>query len=363
MKEEGVSQISITDPDSKLMKNNGKFEVCYNNETAVDMETHITVAYETDNNPADVGSMGSLMKKIKEEYSEEEIIRNVTDKGYQSPGDMVECLEMGVIAEVTQNEKEKEKIELVTEYEENEIDEETRKSKKAEDIRKCIRAGVIPECYKEVIEEIKVEEVKEAVKGERIEEENKSSEEIKEEAIERQVFIKDPNTGAVVCPMGESLGKKSERKNGKERYANKLACKNCKNPCTKCKYKEVELIKNQRELIPKENIIEKPRREKREKVVKKKVKIIQKLDKEIIKRRMQTSEHSQGTMKTADNCSSFNVRGKEKVEAEVALHFIASNIRRVSNMIGVQETIIKIEEMKKKEKKGEGKKELQKAYA
>ena len=41
-----TSQISLTDPESKLMKNNGKFEVCYNNQTAVDIETHLTIAIE-----------------------------------------------------------------------------------------------------------------------------------------------------------------------------------------------------------------------------------------------------------------------------------------------------------------------------
>ena len=93
MVEKKTNQISLTDPESKLMKNNGKFEVCYNNQTAVDVESHLTIAMNTDDNPADVGSMSSLGEIIKREYGEENVITNVTDKGYDSKVDMVSCIE------------------------------------------------------------------------------------------------------------------------------------------------------------------------------------------------------------------------------------------------------------------------------
>ena len=128
-KEEEKSQISLTDPESKLMKNNGKYEVCYNNQVAVDTETHLTIGIETDNNPADIGSMGSLTKRIKKEYEIERPITNITDKGYQSITDMMESLEKGVIPQVTPQKKETKTIELETEYEEREISERERKSK------------------------------------------------------------------------------------------------------------------------------------------------------------------------------------------------------------------------------------------
>ena len=132
---------------------------------------------------------------------------------------------------------------LETEYEEAEISEEEKKSTKREDIRKCIRAGVIPDCYKDVIEKIEIKEVRKYRKKGKTEteEEEESSEAIRERAIREQKFIKDKNLGCVVCPMGEYLNAKSKRPNGNIRYANKLACKCCKNPCTKSKYKEVEI--------------------------------------------------------------------------------------------------------------------------
>lgn len=142
MKKQETSQISLTDKESKLMRNNGKYEVCYNNQSAVDVETHLTVAYKTDDNPADVGSMSTLMEEIKREYKQEEVITNITDAGYKSTKDMMECLEMGVIPQVTPGKKDKKEIELETEYEEGEVTEEERKSKKEEDIKKCIRRGI-----------------------------------------------------------------------------------------------------------------------------------------------------------------------------------------------------------------------------
>lgn len=355
MKEEKTTQISLTDPESKLMKNNGKYEVCYNNQVGVDVETHLTIGYETDNNPADVGSLSSLGEKLKREYGEEGIQTNITDKGYQNKRDMMLCMENGIIPQVTQNDKKKESIELETEYEEAEISEEEKKSTKREDIRKCIRAGVIPDCYKEVIEKIEIKEVRKYTKKveAKAEEEEESSEAIRERAMREQKFIKDKNLGCVVCPMGEYLNAKSKRPNGNIRYANKLACKCCKNPCTKSKYKEVEMSEEKKEIIPKGSIIEKPREsilkgQKKESIKKKKVILTMKIDKELQKKRMATSEHSQGTMKNVDNFSSYHLKGKVKASGEIALHFLASNIRRAANIKGPEELLKELKERRKR---------------
>lgn len=348
MKEKGISQISKTDPESRLMKNNGKFDVAYNVQSAVDMESHMTTAFEIDDNPADIGSMNETAKIIKREYGEEQISYNTTDKGYNSRQDMIECLEMGVVPQVTPQKKGTKEVEIETNYEEKEITEEEKKSTRKEDIKKCLRAGVIPECYKEVISEIKVEEKEEKIKEVEKEEETRSEEEIREEAIKNQTFERDIRSGLVYCPEGETLSKKSTN-NGKTRYCNKLACKNCKNPCTSSKYKTVDFSEGQKTLKPNKSTSEKPRKVLKTKTVTKKVvKIILKLDEELLKKRMQTSEHSQGTMKTVDNHGYFNVKGKEMVKADVAIHFTASNIRRSTNMLKIPELLDRIENLEVK---------------
>ena len=328
------------------MKNNGKYDVAYNTQAVVDVESHVTLGFDTDNNPADIGSMEKVMKKTKKKLKlDNEVLTNITDKGYQSMEDMKKCLEVGVIPQVTPNDEEKERV-IITEYEEKEIKEKERKSTKPKDIKKCLRAGVIPECYKEVIKEIKIKTIEKRRYTKRTEEETKTSEEIREEAIQRGIFIRDRKLGVVYCPMGEVLGKKSKREGGKIRYANKLGCKRCKAPCTRSKYKEVEYMNNQRELIPigKEGTREKSITTKR---IEKKVLITLKIDKELLKKRMGTCEHSQGTMKTVDNHSSFNMRGKKGVRTEVGLHYLASNMRCIINREGSKELIKKLEELRR----------------
>lgn len=360
MQEENTNQISLTDPESKLMPNNGKFDVAYNVQTGVDATTHITLGFIVDNNPADSGSMSTLGEEIKKAYGEEKILRNTTDKGYLSPIDMTECLENGIIPQVTSQDKEAKSVELETEYEEAEISEEERKSQKPEDIKNCLRAGVIPECYKDVIENITViERRRKKTEKSEGEEQVESTEEIIDRAMQEGKFIKDENTGCVACPMGQLLGAKSKRDNGERvRYANKLACKECKNKCMNGKFKEIEMGKNQKELIPKNNQSEGARKTivKKGKMVKeKKVKIQLKLDKEFIKKRMAISEHSQGTMKNVDNFFAFRLKGKENASGEIALHFLASNIRCVGNREGVVsflEKLKKYQESLKNSKKG-----------
>ena len=41
MKETGISQLSVTDAEAKLMKNKNGFAVAYNPQTAVDSNTHL----------------------------------------------------------------------------------------------------------------------------------------------------------------------------------------------------------------------------------------------------------------------------------------------------------------------------------
>ena len=59
--------------------------------------------------------------------------------------------------------------------------------------------------------------------------------------------------------------------------------------------------------------------------------------KEELRKRMQTSEHPHGSMKRSDNASYFLLRGKEKVNGEMALYYIGYNLRRLINVKGVEE--------------------------
>lgn len=337
MEEEKKSQISLTDKEAKLMKNNGKFEVCYNNQVVVERKNHLVMGYEVGDNPADSGSITRVSKEIKEQLGITKMT-NITDKGYIDREDIVEALENGIVPMVTLQEG-KEYIELETEYEENEISEKEKKDRNVETIKKVIRAGEIPEIYKDEIEEIKVEE-KIEYQTEEEELENISEEELRDKAQKEKIFTREIKTDKVFCPEGEILRKKNSIGKDKAKYCNKLACKRCKNPCCNAEYKEIIMSKNQRVVIPKTSGKEVTRKvQKRKKIKKKVVKIKFKINKELIKERMGISEHIHASMKVWDNASYYLLKGKEKVGAEAALYYLSYNIRRVINVVGVRKLI------------------------
>ena len=68
-------------------------------------------------------------------------------------------------------------------------------------------------------------------------------------------------------------------------------------------------------------------------VIKKVVKVKLTPEKKKLKKRMGTSEHVHGTLKRADDASYFLTRGKEKVNAELALSYCDINLRRLINLV------------------------------
>ncbi|SOB73806.1 Transposase InsH, N-terminal [Anaerobutyricum hallii] len=245
MEETGVSQLSITDADAKLMKNKNGFTVAYNPQTAVDSETHLIRDFQMTNQVTDHGLLESTMQGIKSSEPEK-IIEVVADKGYEAVEDMVECLENGIIPHVmTDDGKDGYHIEIP--YEETETD---TASTEPEELKKALHAGKLPEVYAEVIQDMKVETVRRKVVDEKRENSSVygSPEEMQEKAKEGY-FVRDPERNLVYCPAGEILRQKSIKKNGNIRYANKNACKHCpnRNKCYKGKgeWKEIDFTKDQ----------------------------------------------------------------------------------------------------------------------
>ena len=57
--------ISLTDPDCRLMKNKNGMDTAYNVQSAVDTETHLMMNYQMTNRNTDHGLMASTMEEIK----------------------------------------------------------------------------------------------------------------------------------------------------------------------------------------------------------------------------------------------------------------------------------------------------------
>ncbi|QQZ61275.1 transposase [Paenibacillus sonchi] len=68
LKETGEKQLCVTDPDAKSMKNNGKHEVCFNVQTAVDSKYKLIVDCDTVNDVNDQGQLSNMVQKTKQVF-------------------------------------------------------------------------------------------------------------------------------------------------------------------------------------------------------------------------------------------------------------------------------------------------------
>ena len=93
LKKQGKKQICLTDPDSKSMKNNGKFEVCYNMQTIVDSKYKFIVDFEVTNDVNDQGQLSNMSFKAKEIFSDQDKISLVADTGYYNLKEIVNTVD------------------------------------------------------------------------------------------------------------------------------------------------------------------------------------------------------------------------------------------------------------------------------
>ena len=344
MEESGQSQMSLTDADARLMKSRNGFEVSYNAQTAVDSNTHLIRDFQVTNQATDHGLLGTTMEGIRK--GSEGIMEAVADRGYEDEADMAKCLENGIIPHVITGDG-SDGYEIEIPYVEGEVKTD---SIKPEDLKKALHAGVIPDAYKEVITDIEVIERRKKIydepgSGPKEGRRYGTEEEMKARAKEGY-FVRDPERNLVYCPKGEIMRQKCIKSNGNIRYANKNACRHCRNrdKCYKGKneWKEIDFTKD---------CLEKPCRDwlkaEGKTADKRKIRIgafhyersrivrfTLKPNKGKTSRRMCLSEHPFGTIKRSLGFTYFLLRGKEKVTGEFALMCLGYNIKRAKNLLG-----------------------------
>lgn len=334
MEEEGLTQLSLTDADCKLMKMKNGMDTAYNVQTAVDTETHMMMDYHMTNANTDHGQLAPTMEYLKGK-SPNEIINVIADKGYHKDEDYITCLEKGIIPNVILDDG-KDEYELEIEYEVNECDPG---STDAEELKKCLHAGIIPEVYKGCIEDMEVTEVRYKPGTENkadLQNPKRTEEEMKARAAEGY-FVRDPEGNCVHCPGGATLWQKSVKTNGNIRYSNKKMCKQCpyKNKCVtseKYPWKEIDFNKDTLEKRAKwwedsgpptdtdPDGTKKAGKKERVPFHYKKKKVVRfklKPDREKMDRRKCTSEHPFGTIKRAHGSHYFLLKGMEKVEGGI----------------------------------------------
>jgi transposase len=330
--ESGNTQILLTDPEARRMHSKDGFHCYYNVQTAIDKGSHLIADYEVTNHNTDQGLLLQVSEKVKETL-ETETLEVVADKGYESREDIMNCIMNGVVPNVAMKYDKKERLYNI-EYIEAEITDEIKCSKKPDDIQKCLHAGVLPQCYEGTAISVELQGVSQL-----------------------SCFVLNSN-GQVICPMGNILSK-TKIKGTNTIYTNKDACRQCPNRCTSVrgfktvsfgpnsncipvmvygdpKYKLNKIPENAK-ISPFNHTLDRKDYYKPQKVV-----IHIKEDKGKLKERMCLSEHPFGTVKWFHGAHYLLCKGIEKASAEMGLSFLAYNMIRAINMVGINQILAAI---------------------
>jgi len=143
------------------------------------------------------------------------------------------------------------------------------------------------------------------------------------ELFNRGNFKYDAESNTYTCPAGNAMPQvRIRERDGFKVYANRAACMVCKvkDQCTKSKIlREIERSPYQENIDrAAQNAEENPN---------------------IYQRRMELSEHPFGVVKRIWGFGQFLCRGKEMATGEMAMAFMAFNLRRAVNILGVKKLV------------------------
>lgn len=323
----GATQKLITDPQARMMRTKDGFACCYNVQTAVDKTSHLIAEYEVTNSPNDYNSLAPMAQKAKDTLAVE-TIHVIGDKGYDDRQEIEACIMNGIIPHVGFKNDAQERL-LVMDYEPADITEKDLASAQPQDIQRCLKAGILPHCYENSILDIQVQA-----------------------QAQLSCFIRhDDDT--VTCPMGHPFTRVRTFKNGSARYQNRQACRQCTNRCTSGKSYKVVKFGPDTSYVPVIMYGTSPRPLQiypasevpynafnlLRRFSKKKAIIHIRDDIPAQKLRLCLSEHPFGTVKWYHGAHYLLCKGIEKATGELGLSFLAYNLRRAINMVGVERLI------------------------
>jgi transposase len=96
MKQTGQKEVSLTDPDSRLMRvDSQRLDVCYNVQTSVDAKKHLIVDYDVINNSTDHHQLVNGAEAAKQTLGVDKL-GVLSDKGFYVEKDLKDCEEKGI---------------------------------------------------------------------------------------------------------------------------------------------------------------------------------------------------------------------------------------------------------------------------
>lgn len=103
LEESGEEQISLTDPESRLMVNDRSADVCYNVQIATDNKHKLILDYEVTNEGIDFKHLSGMSKLAKETLGLEKI-EVTADKGYYDSLEIKKSVDQGIIPYIPERE-------------------------------------------------------------------------------------------------------------------------------------------------------------------------------------------------------------------------------------------------------------------
>ena len=93
--DQGLEQRSLTDPDSRRMKNNGSLDICYNVQSVVDAQNHFVIDISTTNDVNDQNQL-YVMAKDATDLLESTECTVIADTGYYNATEIKNCVDAGM---------------------------------------------------------------------------------------------------------------------------------------------------------------------------------------------------------------------------------------------------------------------------
>ena len=323
------SQISLTDPSSKLMKCNGNMLVGYNVQVVSDTSSHIITDFSVSNSPNDNGKILDSSTNSKD-ILDTDLLYVLADGGYKSEDDLKNCFDNKIVPILPEG-----VYSTTYDFVDSEITQEIKKGDSIQDVQTCLRAGVIPDCYSDLNLSLSIKTETSL---------NYFDSSISSMTDEQRLakaklgyFVRSSNDSSIFCPQGFSLSYRSSNKYN-DIFVGNSFCQSCPKKCTKEICKKLSIKKNviiqgtsnYKTVTPKF----KPTKTESKIVV-----LTYIPDKEKYKLRKNTSEHPFGTLKRAHDASYFLTKGVDKVTGEMALSVLGYNFKRIIKIVGVKKLI------------------------
>jgi len=93
--DEGLEQKSLTDPDSRRMKNNGSLDICYNVQSIVDSQNHFVIDISTTSDINDQNQLYTMSKQANKLLDTKECTV-IADTGYYNATEIKNCIDDGM---------------------------------------------------------------------------------------------------------------------------------------------------------------------------------------------------------------------------------------------------------------------------